>query len=139
MKSIDVPLSRLYKTYLKRILLFTVRHLFVFLSNIFTISISIMSNHIVANSSYIGQKGYTIPKSCFTEDQLKELKESLILRPMENHGMKGRPGSGTNDIKMKDVELILCKHKGCTSGIDMLSIHDRSKWKHFNLSDSVNN
>ena len=41
----------------------------------------------VQEVSYLGQKGYTLPKSAFTPDQLDQLKESLIARPMVMGGM----------------------------------------------------
>ena len=44
---------------------------------------------------------------------------------------------GTSDVKMKDVELILCQQIHHTSSINMLSIHDNFKWKQFNVSDST--
>ena len=45
---------------------------------------------------------------------------------------------GTNNIKMKDVALILCKNlSDHTSGIDMISIHESSKWEGFNISDTT--
>lgn len=44
---------------------------------------------------------------------------------------------GASDIKLKDVEFILCKQQDHASGIDTLCIHDSSKWQHFNLLDSA--
>ena len=32
-------------------------------------------------TTYLGPKGYTIPKSELTEDQLKYIKDSLTIRP----------------------------------------------------------
>ena len=43
-------------------------------------------------SSYLGQKGYTIPKSEFTEKQLDKLKTMLVVRPVVN----GAPIQDTN-------------------------------------------
>ena len=42
---------------------------------------------------YIGQKGYTIPKSDLSHDELETIRNELILSPKEGFGIKTRPNS----------------------------------------------
>lgn len=42
---------------------------------------------VVCSSSYIGKKGYTIPKSILTNEELVFLKEDLFMKPEKNGGV----------------------------------------------------
>ena len=44
-------------------------------------------------SSYLGKKGYTIPKSVMTEQDIQCIKDELLVKPVEMKMSYGAPGS----------------------------------------------
>ena len=47
----------------------------------------------VRNAGYLGKKGYTIPKSVMTEEDIKCVKEELLVKPVEMKMSYGAPGA----------------------------------------------
>jgi len=53
--------------------------------------ISDQQKQTIRDQSYLGKKGYTIPKSCLTTDELIFLKEDLFMKPEINGAVYGSP------------------------------------------------
>ena len=81
----------------------------------------------VRSAGYLGRKGYTIPKSVMTEEDIACLKEELLVKPVEMKMSYGAPGAGQANAfpvyKENDKKIYLPRFYG----IERYGLPDKSE------------
>jgi hypothetical protein len=81
----------------------------------------------VRSAGYLGKKGYTIPKSVMTEEDIACLKEELLVKPVEMKMSYGAPGAAQANAfpvyKENDKKMYLPRFYG----IERYGLPDKSE------------
>lgn len=81
----------------------------------------------VRSAGYLGKKGYTIPKSVMTEEDIKYIKDDLLVKPVEMKMSYGAPGAAQANAfpvyKENDKKMYLPRFYG----IERYGLPDKSE------------